>query len=124
MAKILVIDDDRMVRDTLKIILSAAGHEVRLAEDGNKGMQAFGKFAPDLVITDILMPEKEGMETIRELREQRPDVPIIAISGGGRVGNMSFLKVAERFGANRTITKPFEPEHIVATVAELLPQAA
>jgi DNA-binding response OmpR family regulator len=124
MAKILVIDDDRMVRDTLKIILVAAGHEVRLAEDGNKGMLAFGEFAPDLVITDILMPEKEGMETIRELRELRPDVPIIAISGGGRVGNMSFLRVAERFGANRSITKPFEPEQIVATVAELLPQAA
>lgn len=124
MAKILVIDDDRMVRDTLKIILLAAGHEVLLTEDGRKGMQAFSEFQPDLVITDILMPEKEGMETIRDLREIRPDVPIIAISGGGRVGNMSFLRVAERFGANRTITKPFEPEHIVSTIAELLPEAA
>ncbi len=124
MAKILVIDDDRMVRETLKIILAAAGHEVLLTEDGNKGLRAFTEFTPDLVITDILMPEKEGMETIRDLRERRPDLPIIAISGGGRVGNMSFLKVAERFGANRTITKPFEPDHIVATIAELLPKAA
>jgi len=124
MAKILVIDDDRMVRDTLKIILVAAGHEVMLTEDGNRGMQAFSTFTPDLVITDILMPEKEGMETIRDLRQLQPDIPIIAISGGGRVGNMSFLRVAERFGANRTITKPFEPEHIVATIAELLPKAA
>jgi DNA-binding response OmpR family regulator len=124
MAKILVIDDDRMVRETLKIILTAAGHEVVLTEDGNKGLRAFSEFTPDLVITDILMPEKEGMETIRDLRGLRPDVPIIAISGGGRVGNMSFLRVAERFGANRTITKPFEPDHVVATIAELLPKAA
>jgi len=124
MAKILVIDDERMVRDTLKIILAAAGHEVLLAEDGHQGIKAFNESAPDLVITDILMPEKEGMETIRDLRQIRPNLPIIAISGGGRVGNISFLKVAERFGADRTIAKPFEPEHILTTVAELLQKAA
>jgi DNA-binding response OmpR family regulator len=124
MAKILVIDDERMVRETLKIILTAAGHEVLLADDGYQGIKAFNESAPDLVITDILMPEKEGMETIRELRQSRPDLPIIAISGGGRVGNISFLKVAERFGANRTIAKPFEPELILAAIAELVPKAA
>ena len=124
MSRILVIDDDPMVRDTLRLILTAAGHQFALAFDGKAGLKAFGELNPDLVITDILMPEKEGMETIRDLREIRPDVPIIAISGGGRVGNMSFLRVAERFGANRTITKPFEPEHIVSTIAELLPKAA
>lgn len=124
MAKILVIDDERMVRETLKIILTAAGHEVLLTDDGLQGTKAFAEFSPDLVITDILMPEKEGMETIRDMRRLRPDIPIIAISGGGRVGNISFLKVAERFGANLTIAKPFEPEHVVAMVAELLLKAA
>jgi two-component system, chemotaxis family, chemotaxis protein CheY len=124
MAKILVIDDERMVRETLKIILSAVEHEVLLAENGATGMKLFKEANPDLVITDILMPEKEGMETIRDLRELRPDIPIIAISGGGRVGNMSFLRVAERFGANRTISKPFEPELVIQAIEELLRKAA
>src|SRR5690349_24914916 len=103
MSKVLVIDDDRMVRDTLKIILEAAGHEIVLANDGRQGVKAFTEIQPDLVITDILMPEKEGIETIADLRRLRPNLPIVAISGGGRIGNMNFLKLARSFGANHTI---------------------
>lgn len=123
MAKILVIDDDRMVRETLKLILSSVGHEIILANDGKQGVKTFSEVKPSLVITDILMPEKEGIETIADLRKIHPKVPIIAVSGGGRVGNMSFLKVAESFGANRTISKPFEPEDVLAAVTELLKAA-
>lgn len=120
MAKILVIDDDPMVRQTLKVILASANHEVGVARDGKEGIQQCLETRPDLVITDILMPEREGIETILALRKMRPDLPIIAISGGGRVGDMNFLRVAERFGANRAFNKPFEPEDIIAAVSELL----
>jgi DNA-binding response OmpR family regulator len=124
MARILIIDDDHMVRETLRVILTAAGYEVALANDGKEGLNAFARFQPHLIITDILMPEKEGMETIQDLRQQAPDLPIIAISGGGRVGNMSFLKVAQHFGASRTFAKPFEPDDILSAVNDLLVKVA
>ena len=124
MARILIIDDDRMVRDTLKVILTTAGHKVALATDGKDGLKIFAEFQPNLIITDILMPEKEGVETIQDLRHLAPNLPIIAISGGGRVGNMSFLKVAQQFGADRTFAKPFEPEEILSAVTELLTKVA
>lgn len=124
MARILVIDDDRMVRETLTTILAAAGHQVAVANEGQKGLKLFAEFQPHLVITDILMPEKEGVETIQDLRRLAPDLPIIAISGGGRIGNSSFLRVAQRFGANRTFAKPFEPGEIVSAVNELVAKAA
>jgi DNA-binding response OmpR family regulator len=123
MSRILVIDDNEIVRDTLRLILTGAGHQVALAHDGNAGLKAFDELAPDLVITDILMPEKEGMETISDLRRLAARVPIIAISGGGRVGNMDFLAAARQFGADRTFTKPFEPDQVLAAVSELLEAA-
>lgn len=120
MPKILVIDDDRMVRETLRLILEPAGYQLLFATDGRQGTSAFAEHRPDLVITDILMPEKEGVETIGDLRRASPTLPIIAISGGGRMGGISFLSVAERFGADKVFAKPFEPEDIVAAVATLL----
>jgi CheY-like chemotaxis protein len=123
MSTVLVIDDDRMVRETVKIILEGAGHTVLLAGNGREGLKMFSATSPDIVITDILMPEKEGIETIADLRRLRPDLPIIAISGGGRIGNMNFLKLAESFGASHTLTKPFEPEEILRLVAELTSSA-
>lgn len=124
MAKILIIDDEKPVREALEAIAATIGHETRSASDGIQGLREFSSFRPDLVITDILMPDKEGIETITELRRAAPNLPIIAISGGGRIGNMSFLKVAERFGANRTIAKPFSPSAMMTAIAELLPKAA
>lgn len=123
-AKILVIDDDRMVRESLRLILGAAGHQLILAGDGKQGTKAFVEHGPDLVITDILMPEKEGIETICDIRRFAADVPIVAMSGGGRMGNASFLTIAERFGANRTFAKPLEPREILGAIAELLQKAA
>lgn len=124
MAKVLIIDDEKPVRDALEAVVIAAGHEARLAVDGRKGVEQFISFQPDLVITDILMPEKEGIETITDLRRLRPDVPIVAMSGGGRVGNTSFLKMAERLGANRTLAKPFSPSVLMTVLAELLRKSA
>jgi two-component system, chemotaxis family, chemotaxis protein CheY len=123
MAKILIIDDDKMVRDTLRMALTAAGHQIILAGDGKQGVKAFTEIKPDLVITDILMPEKEGVETIGDIRKLNAKMPIIAMSGGGRVGNMSFLAIAKQFGANRTFAKPFELDEVLDAVTELLKAA-
>lgn len=120
MSRILVIDDDEVVRDTLRLILAGAGHQVALAPDGKAGLEAFEALAPDLVITDILMPEKEGMETIGDLRRLAASLPIIVISGGGRIGNMDFLAAARHFGADRSFAKPFEPDEVLEAVSQLL----
>lgn len=119
MARILVIDDDPLVRKAIKAVLDRAGHAVVLAPDGRVGVAEYGRSAFDLVITDILMPEQEGMETIRALRNANPSVKILAISGGGRVGNQDFLDLARKLGACRSLKKPFDPEHLMAEVDAL-----
>ncbi len=121
MARILIIDDEESVREAIEALAAAAGHETRSAADGRRGLAQLASFQPDLVVTDMLMPEKEGLETIVDLRKQRPDLPIIAISGGGRVGNLNFLKVAEHFGATHTLTKPFSAGQLMAAFAACLP---
>ncbi len=96
------------------------GHEVVNASNGKEGIKLFRENGADLIITDIVMPEKEGLETIMELRKGYPDVKIIAISGGGRVDPESYLTMAEKMGASRTLTKPFEREELLEAVRELL----
>src|SRR5690242_8002624 len=98
MAQILVIDDEPMLRRTLRAVLERAGHTVVEAEDGNQGLEQFNVQRPDLVLTDIIMPNREGVETIGEMRRQAPDLPIIAMSGGGTRGGDLFLTLAERLG--------------------------
>jgi two-component system chemotaxis response regulator CheY len=124
MSKILVIDDDTVVRQSLTVILEDAGHEVVSAEDGKRGMAAFRSEHPDLVITDIIMPEQEGIQTITEIRGVKPDAKIIAISGGGRIGNTDFLKIARIFGAMDVIPKPFDPDELLSHVKACLDTAA
>ena len=109
LSKVLVIDDDPVARMTLRAILEDEGYSVTCAEDGRRGLEAFRKLSPDLVVTDIIMPEKEGIETIRELQSIWPEGPIIAISGGGRTGNTDYLRLARGMGANAVLMKPFEP---------------
>ena len=120
MAKILVIDDDVIVRETITQILEDLGHVVVIAEDGKAGVAAFRADRPDLVITDIIMPEQEGIQTITEIRRLAPDAKIIAISGGGRIGNTDFLRIARHIGANDVIAKPFDPDDLGARVAGCL----
>ncbi|HVO14548.1 MAG TPA: response regulator [Alphaproteobacteria bacterium] len=91
-----------------------------VAEDGEKGVAMFGGSTFDLVVTDIIMPEKEGIETIIELRQRDPKVKIIAISGGGRTSNQIFLDVAKKFGAVDVLAKPFTPKQLLATVQKAL----
>src|SRR5688572_30578375 len=91
--KILIIDDDDVIRITMQNILKKNGYEVILAQNGNVGLELFKKEKPDIVITDMLMPDKEGLQTISEIRAVKADAKIIAISGGGSTQNMSFLQL-------------------------------
>jgi CheY-like chemotaxis protein len=115
--KVLVIDDDHLVRYTLSKILQRAGYHVTTASDGKCAMAAFRDERPDVVITDIIMPEQEGIETILKIRSERPEVKIIAISGGARRHNLDYLGMAEAFGADGVIAKPFEAEELLSRLA-------
>lgn len=117
--KILVIDDDNAVRRTLAKILRSEGYEVVSAEDGMRGMVLFHREQPQIVVTDIIMPEQEGIETIVAMRRAKPDVRIIAISGGGAVGDLDVLKMAQLLGADEVIEKPFRAENLLARVRAL-----
>jgi len=101
-------------------MLKRAGHEVVEAPDGIEGIRLYREKQPQLVITDIVMPKKEGLETILDLRREDPQVKIIAISGGGRVGPESYLDIAEGFGANRILTKPFNNKELLEAIHDLL----
>ena len=117
--KILVIDDDHLVRYTLSKILQRNGYDVVTASDGKRAMTVFRAEHPDAVITDIVMPEQEGAETILLLRKERPEVRIIAISGGARTGNLDYLDMARALGADDVIRKPFEAEELLSRLARL-----
>lgn len=117
---ILVIEDDCEVRELIQETLARAGYEVTAAEDGVQGMDLFREKHPDLVITDIVMPQKEGLQTILEMKQAVPSVRVIAMSGGGRHGNGDYLKLARKFGAKRTMTKPFLRDEMLAVVREVL----
>ena len=122
-AKVLVIDDDMLVRRTISRILEHGGYQVALAEDGAKGVAKFRSERPDLVITDIIMPEQEGIETIIQLLRENPKAKIVAVSGGGRLGSMDFLTVASKLGAAAILRKPFEPAELLGCVARALTPA-
>lgn len=118
--RILVIEDEDMVRDTVRDVLTRAGYEVSGAVNGEKGLDALNARPIDLVITDILMPEKEGIETIIEIRKTNSDIKILAISGGGRAQSLHPLEMAGRIGADMILAKPFEPEKLLSVVRDLL----
>jgi DNA-binding NtrC family response regulator len=120
MTKILVIDDDALVRTTLEYLLRDAGYEIATAEDGVRGMAMFRSEQPDLVITDIIMPEQEGIQTVIEMRKAKPDAKIIAISGSRRIGNADFLKMARSLGAMDVLSKPFDADELLTIVENCL----
>ncbi len=119
MATVLVIEDDQEVRDYLVAVLSRAGHEVTAAANGRDGVATFRDHPTQVVITDIIMPEKDGIETILDLRREHPQLKVIAISGGGRSTPENYLHSARLLGADRAIRKPFKNEEILAAVREL-----
>jgi DNA-binding response OmpR family regulator len=118
--RILVVDDDESLRDLLKMMLRHAGYEVVTASNGIAGIKEFRAAAFDLVITDVIMPEKEGLETISDLRREFPNVKIIAMSGGGKFLKLDLLQVAQRLGAQRTLNKPFNQMELLETIKEVL----
>jgi DNA-binding response OmpR family regulator len=120
MSKILVLDDEPSILLMIKKMLEKAGYEVIIASNGKEGMRLFDSEKPDMVITDIIMPEKEGLETIFELRRMHPDLKIIAISGGGRISPDGYLPGAKLLGANMVFQKPLVQKEFLAAVASLL----
>ncbi len=120
MTKILIIEDNALSQHTLRRILQSAGYDVVTADNGREGLAAFNKEHPDLIVSDIIMPEKEGIETIMEILRDHPHTKIIAISGGGRMGNTDFLQIAKKLGACDAIAKPFDPEDLIERVQSCL----
>jgi len=118
MALILIIDDDADTRDLMKATLEGAGHEVIVASDGLEGVKRYRTKRTDLVITDLFMPNQEGLETIKQMRMEFPDASIIAMSGRPSGGTM--LAVAKRLGAKASLQKPFLPEELLKLVEETL----
>jgi len=118
MALILVIDDDPDVLDVIKVALESAGHEVLVAPDGQQGVKMYRARPADLIITDLFMPGQEGLETIKQLRIEFPEVSIIAISGRPTGGTM--LSVAKHLGAKAILQKPFLPAELLKAVEEAL----
>ena len=124
MGVILLIDDDQKLRRTLRRVLESAKHEVLEAAEGRTGIKLFQEHSPALVITDVIMPEQEGIETIVELRRRFPGTKIIAISGSGAAGRLDFLHEAQQLGADLTLRKPIRAADLVSAVSTLLDAAA
>lgn len=119
MLNIVVGDDDPAVRASLQSRLESAGHTVRTAADGAAVLSEVRERLPDLVITDIVMPGKEGIETIMELRKHHPALKILAISGGGRAGRVGYLGAAADLGADAVLAKPFTTRQLLDAIAQL-----
>jgi CheY-like chemotaxis protein len=119
-ARILIIDDEVQIREMLDQMLSREGYQVVHAPNGKEGMEICRGQEVDLIITDIIMPEKDGIEMILELRHDFPHLKVIAISGGGRLGPDGYLEMAKKLGAHRTFFKPFNRREILDAVEDLL----
>lgn len=119
MSSILIMEDDESIRLALRKSLARAGYDVSEAANGAEGAAIYNACAPDLIITDILMPDQDGVEALLDLRQKLPDVKIIVISGNAQ----EFLPIARDLGAHRTFAKPFQQAEILEAVSELLSEA-
>ncbi|HEX9701854.1 MAG TPA: response regulator [Rhodospirillales bacterium] len=125
MARILVIEDDELVRISLRRALESQGHDVYEAADGEEGVSEFLAMVrhaqqTDVIVTDILMPKKDGYDTINEIREIMPEAKIVAMSGGGNVNPKVFLDISSYIGVNRVLAKPFSTEDLIEAVNDCL----
>lgn len=122
--RILLVDDDDMLREMLQHALTQLGYAAITASNGREALELVEATAPDLVLTDLVMPEREGIETIMELRRRYPHLQIIAMSGGGQRSAVApaFLKLAKKLGAARTLSKPFSIGELQLALTELLPE--
>lgn len=127
MNSILIVDDEEDIRDALHLILENEGYEIRVAENGNEAVKLQHEAPADVIITDIIMPDKDGINTIKEIRNEFPETRIIAISGGGdpdsykpdAISTSAYLTAAKKEGADMVITKPFERNDIIEAVSNL-----
>lgn len=118
--QILVVDDEPGLRVLFQKMLEAAGAKVQLAENGRYAIDLLAQHKVDLILTDLIMPEMEGLETIAQIRKLHPDLKIIAMSGGGRLSSGCYLPVAKSLGAHATLAKPFGKKLLINQVAELI----
>ena len=129
MGSILIIDDEEDIRDALQMVLESVGHDVKVASNGNEAVELQRGEPADLIITDVIMPGKDGVETIKEIRQEFPGIRIIAISGGGGVQpteyvpeaitTTAYLAAAKEAGADMVFTKPFERKELIQAVDDL-----
>jgi CheY-like chemotaxis protein len=122
MPSILIIDDDDSLRDSLRRILHKEGYTIMQASDGGRGLKQLERQPVDLILLDMFMPDKDGLETIGELRRTYPGIRIIAMSGGGFKGTVDVLPVAKKLGVRRTLAKPFTREQLLDALREELLQ--
>ncbi len=120
MARILVVDDDPYITSMLRKLFERKGFIVDDAQDGKQALEMMKRELPDLVVTDIIMPEMEGAEFIMKVRTMAPQMKIIAISGGGRIKPADYLDLAKKLGADRTFPKPVKQSDMLTAVDELL----
>jgi len=120
---VLVIDDDCLVLDTAEMLLRDLGFRVWRATNGAEGLACFLAAPPDLVLADLIMPEREGIETIQAMRRLRPDARIVAMSGGGAIGREWVLDMATKLGADRALAKPFDSADLSAVIRQAMADA-
>ncbi|MDF7805801.1 response regulator [Pontiellaceae bacterium B12219] len=116
MACVLIIDDDETIRSVFSRFLKGKGFDVVVAADGRQGLRTLEEQAVDLVITDIMMPETDGLEVVMAIRGKEPSIPVIAISGGMHAMPMDFLPMAKKFGAKEVLYKPVELDDLFSAV--------
>jgi CheY-like chemotaxis protein len=120
MARILVVDDDRDVRRALARMLASAGHQVTEAENGGAGLLAYRQSPTDLVITDMYMPDVDGVEVVARLTDEFPQARVIVLSGGGQLEKVDVLDLARGLGARRALAKPVDRNELLEAVNEVL----
>ncbi len=120
MARILLIEGEPHVRKLMKEILEEEGHEIIECDNGTDGIREYKRAAIDLVVLDVLLPDKDGLDTLRELKQHHDDVKVMAISGGFVQGAIDMLPLAKRLGARHTLDKPFDLKMFLSAVKQLL----
>ena len=120
MPGVLIVEDDKELREMLKLSLLRRNFMVLEAENGKDAITHFKPLITDLVVTDLIMPEEDGLKVVIKLRELKPSIKIIAISGGGKVGPGSYLNLAKALGADAIYSKPFSINELVAKIEQLL----
>lgn len=122
--RVLLIEDDSLIANGLQMLLEFRGYVVKHASDGRQGMQILEGFQPDLIITDMVMPEMDGTAVIRAVRAINPEIPVLAISGMGPEDGELYLSLAKKLGANAVLRKPVMPSEVIAAVSRLLSKPA